>query len=94
MPTQIYEIPDSVKELFTQGENSYRIIDYDEPEMNNNQSMQYFLDCIGATSDNIETDDGTQVIVTHPDFDYKLVIDSGGLGDFYSHGFDVSAYDE
>ena len=90
MATVIYEIPNSVKEMFEQGENSYRIIDYSINEMDNNQSMQHFLYCIGATSENIETDDGTQVIVKHPDFDHKLVIDSGGLGDFYSHGYDVT----
>ena len=28
MATVIYEIPNSVKEMFEQGENSYRIIDY------------------------------------------------------------------
>ena len=86
----IYEIPNSVQDMFEQGETSYRIVDYTIQEMDNNQSMQYFLDCIGATDDNIEIDDGTQVVVKHPNFDYKLVIDSGGLGDFYSHGYDVS----
>lgn len=94
MATVIYEIPNSVKEMFEQGENSYRIIDYSIQEMDNIQSMQYFLDFIGATNDNIETDDVTQVVVVHPDFDYKLVIDSGGLGDFYSHGYDVTLYSE
>lgn len=90
MPTVIYEIPESVKEMFELGNNSYRIIDYTIQEMDNNQSMQYFLECIHATSDNIEINDGTQVVITHPDFSEKLVIDSGGLGDFYSHGYDVS----
>jgi primosomal protein N' len=85
-----YEIPNSVKEMFEQGENSYRIIDYSIEEMDNIQSMQHFLDCIGATSENIDIDDGTQVVVKHPDFDHKLVIASGGLGDFYSHGYDVT----
>lgn len=94
MATVIYEIPNSVKEMFEQGENSYRIIDYSIQEMDNIQSMQYFLDRIGATTDNIETDDGTQVVMTHPDFDQKLVIDSGGLGDFYSHGYDVTLYSD
>ena len=94
MATVIYEIPNSVKEMFEQGENSYRIIDYSIHEMDNIQSMQHFLDCIGATSDNIETDDGTQVVIIHPDFDHKLVIDSGGLGDFYSHGYNVTLYSE
>ena len=47
--------------------------------------------CVTAISTgNIETDDGTQVVIVHPDFDHKLVIDSGGLGDFYSHGYDVT----
>ena len=94
MATVIYEIPNSVKEMFEQGENSYRIIDYSIQEMDNIQSMEHFLDCISATTDNIETDDGTQVVIIHPDFDHKLVIDSGGLGDFYSHGYDVTLYSE
>jgi len=90
MTIMIYEMPSSVKEMFEQGENSYRIIDYSINEMDNIQSMQYFLDLIGAKSENIETDDGTQMVIIHPDFDHKLVIDSGGLADFYSHSFDVS----
>ena len=94
MAIVIYEIPNSVKEMFEQGENSYRIIDYSINGMDNNQSMQYFLDCIGATIDNIKTDDGTQVVIIHPDFDHKLVIDSGGLGDFYSHGYDITIYSD
>lgn len=85
----IYEIPDFVKMLFEQGENCYRIIDYSF-EMDNIEAMQYFLDCIGATDENIELNDGTQVIIIHPDFDYKLVIDSGGLGDFFSHVYHVT----
>lgn len=90
----IYEIPNSVKDMFDCGETSYRIVDYTIQEMDNNQSMQFFLDCIGATEDNIETDDGTQVTIKHPDFEHKLVIDSGGLGDFYSHGFDVCLFND
>lgn len=77
-------------EMFEMGENSYRIIDYTISEMDNIESMQYFLNCIGALDENIETDDGTQVVIVHPDYSHKLVIDSGGLGDFYSHGFDVT----
>lgn len=26
----------------------------------------------------------------HSEYDKRIVIDSGGLGDFYSHGFDCS----
>jgi hypothetical protein len=89
-----YEIPNNVKELFEQGENSYRIIDYaPDMSMDNKQSMGYFLDCIGAKQDNIEEDEGTQIVLMHPDFGMKYVVDSGGLGDFFSHGFDVSLYE-
>lgn len=89
--TEIYEIPDSVLSLFQQGESSYRIISY-EREMDNNQSMRHFLECIGATEDNIYEDSGTQVILKHPDRPDMFVVDAGGLGDFFSHGFDVSEY--
>ena len=87
---QIYEIPNSVKELFENGEHCYRIIDYTIRDMDNIESMQYFLELIGATEDNIEIDDGTQIIMTHPDFNHRLVIDSSGDGDFYSHLYEVS----
>ena len=90
----IYEIPNSVQDMFEQGETSYRIVDYTIQGMDNNESMQFFIDCIGATDENIEIDDGTQVVIKHPDFSHKLVIDSGGLGDFYSHGFDVSLFED
>lgn len=90
----IYEIPESVKDLFEKGETSYRIIDYTIQDMNNIESMTYFLECIGATVDNIETDDGTQVVLKHLDYKEKYVIDSGGLGDFYSHGYNVSLYNQ
>ena len=86
-----YEIPESVEQLFENGETSYRIINY-ETEMDNIQSMQHFLECIGATDEQIETDDGTQVVLKLGD--KRMVIDAGGLGDFFSHGFDVSEYVE
>jgi hypothetical protein len=89
----IYEIPDSVTDLFEQCENSYRIIDYEIPGMNNIESLEYFLNQIGATNGDIYEGGSTQVVLTHPDFDYMLVIDSGGLGDFYSHRYDVSLYE-
>ena len=89
-----YELPDTVKELFEQGENQYRIIDYaPEMEMDNNQSMGYFLDHIGATAYNIKYNDGTQVTLLHEDYEMMYVVDAGGLGDFFSHGFEVSLYD-
>lgn len=94
MHYQNYEVPGSVKELFENGETSYRIINYDPSmEMDNIQSMQHFCETVGISEDYIETDDGTQIVIKHPDFENKLVIDSGGLGDFFSHGFDVSNYE-
>jgi hypothetical protein len=89
----IYEIPSSVTDLFEQGENVYRIMDYEIPGMDNIESLEYFLDQIGATNGDIHEIESTQVVLTHPDFDHMLVVDSGGLGDFYSHRFDVSLYE-
>lgn len=91
MPDFINDCPESVLELFEKGVNSYRIINY-ENEMDNNQSMAYFLDYIGATDDNIYDNSGTQVILKHPDRADMFVVDAGGLGDFFSHGFDVTEY--
>lgn len=93
MTTEIYEIPDSVDHLFREAhENdgaSYRIIDYsDGMEMDNIQSMQLFIECVGIDEAFIVEDEGTQIVLEHPDYGASLVIDSGGLGDFFSHGFD------
>ena len=88
-----YEIPDSITDLFEQGENSYRIIDYEIPDMNNIESLGYFLDQVGVSNGDIYESGSTQVVLTHPDFDFMLVVDSGGLGDFYSHRYDVSLYE-
>ena len=91
---ETYELPDTIKELFEQGENQYRIIDYaPEMEMDNNESMEYFLDHIGATGDNIKHHDGTQVTLLHEDYGMMYVIESSGLGNFFSHGFEVSLYE-
>ena len=84
-------IPNHIKELFENKDNVYDIIDYNLPAMDNIESMQYFLDNIdGITDNNIEVDDGTQVILTHEDYQYKLQIDAGGFGDFFSHVFEVT----
>jgi hypothetical protein len=90
-----YNVPATVKELFENKEASYSIIDYDINEMDNNESMIYFLEMLpDLTDEMIKIDDGTQVILKHPDYDYKLCIDSGGLGDFHRHGYDVSIVKE
>jgi len=82
---RIYEIPNSIQEIFENGETSYRIIDYTIESMDNNKSMEYFLEYSNILPDYIEDNYGTQVILKHPDYQYNIVIDSGGLGDFYSH---------
>ena len=89
-----YYTPDSVRDMFERGEETYKIIDYTIPSMDNIQSMLFFLDYVGIKDDDIDSFDDTQVILKHPDFDFKLVIDSGGFGDFYSHRYDVSLFVE
>lgn len=89
MSKEIYEIPSSIKELFINGERAYRIIDYSR-EMDNNQSMQHFIECVDISSDNIDLDDGTQLYLKHPDYEYLAVVNASGLGDFFSHSFEVS----
>ena len=85
-----YEIPGSVKELFTDDCADYRIVDYNLGEMDNVQSMSYFMECVGISNDYVLLNDGTQVHFWHPEFIYHIVIDSSGLGDFWSHGFEVT----
>ena len=98
MKTEIYEIPNSITQMFDEfakGETSYRIInENDNMSMDNNQSMQHFIECVGIPTENIEDDEGTQIVVSHEDYNFKIVIDSGGLGDFYSHGFEMSRYED
>jgi hypothetical protein len=62
--------------------------------MDNNKSMEHFIECVGIPNENIEKNEGTQIVVSHEDYNYKIVIDAGGLGDFYSHGFDLSLYED
>jgi len=82
-----YNIPDNVQELFANGECSYSIIDPDQPG-DNIFSLRLFLECVGVPSEMIEEDLGTQVTLC--DGTKRIVIDSGGLGDFHRHGYDVT----
>lgn len=50
--------------------------------------MQLFLELVEVPEEMIECDDGTQVTLF--DGTTRLVIDSGGLGDFHLHGYDVT----
>lgn len=83
-----YEIPESVKELFTD-DSHYQIVDYNF-EMDNNEAMRYFIEQVGIPASNILLDDGTQVHFQHPDYNYHIVIDCSGMGDTFSHQYDVT----
>ena len=89
-----YNVPESIDELFDNGERSYSIIDYTIPPMDNIQSMEFFLDQVGIEDKDIVEANGTQVYLKHEKYTYQMCIDAGGLGDFYSHGYDVSIYKE
>ena len=39
---------------------------------------------------NIAEYDGTQVYLKHDAYPFQIRIDSGGLGDFYSHSFNAT----
>ena len=85
-----FNLPEDIEELFSRGEETYILIDYDLPEMDNIQSMDFFVNLLDIPEENILLDDGTMIILTHPDYDYNLRIDAGGLGDFHSHKWEVS----
>ena len=82
-----YNIPDDADELFANGEAHYEIRDYDR-ECDNIGAMILFLECVGVPEEFVVEDDGTQVTLSNGTV--TLCIDSGGLGDFFSHGFDVT----
>jgi len=86
-----YYIPADVDELFANGRAQYEIYDRDQAG-DNVFAMDLFLECVGVPEEMIEEDEGTQVILN--DGVTLLCIDSGGLGDFYHHGYDVTVLSE
>lgn len=89
-------IPDTLLELFTMGDFSYSYINYNGPEMDNVEAMAYFKEKLGLVPDRLienlfilEIDDGTQLFISCSEKLKLAIVDSGGLGDFFSHGFDV-----
>lgn len=88
----IYEIPSSIEEMFENKHCFYKIINYSNGnDMDNIQSMSHFLESIPSSFNyDIEENEGTRVVLSHPSYKYKIRIDSYGLGDFFSHGFEVS----
>ena len=84
------DIPISIEELFSNGCQNYYLTDYGLPPMDNIESMEYFLGRVGASIDNIDVDDGTYIVLSHPDYEYALEIQSGGMGDFNTHIWQVT----
>lgn len=86
-----YNIPDNYDALVNDGECQYTILGVET--RNNMDSMERFIEAVPGLADKIEVDEGTQIVVTHPDPVKVIVIDAGGLGDFYDSGFDVTVVD-
>ena len=84
----IWEMPESKKELYENGDNTYRAQEYSsEFEMDNIQALSWFIDYIEIENEDFIYYDGTQCQIKIKDKEFQ--IDSGGFGDFYSHKFDV-----
>jgi hypothetical protein len=62
--------------------------------MDNIQAQAAFFEAVGIKEENIVEDLGTSAILSHPDYDFKLYLESSGLGTFFRHGFEVSVYEE
>lgn len=60
-----------------------------EKDMDNIESMHHFIE-ENDLGDFVKEDDGTFVILEHPDYDFEVALDSYGLGDFFTHGIGAS----
>ena len=89
--TEEWNLPANYDELVAAGETQYSILGVLTSD--NMDSMSRFVDFVEGLASKIEVDDGTQIQVAHPDRAKIIVIDAGGLGDFYDSGFDVSIVD-
>lgn len=59
-----------------------------EEDLNNIEAMRVFLED-HELENNVSEDDGTMVFLFHDDYDFKLIVESFGEGDFFSHGIVV-----
>lgn len=83
-----WNIPENFDRLIVLGDAQYSILGVET--RNNMDSMQRFVEAIPIPADKIEIDDGTQIIITHPDPSKIIVVEAHGLGDFFDSGFDVT----
>ena len=88
MRLEQWNIPADYDALVAEGDAQYSILGVETA--NNMDSMCRFIEAVGIPGDKVEVDDGTQVVLTHPDPGKIIVIDAVGLGDFYDSGFDVA----
>jgi len=90
-----YNMPESIVDIFEEGEGQWTAQDYaPEMEMDNVEAMNWFMEKVGIRDEDCASIEDTQIILKHPEYPHKLCVDSGGLGDFFSHGFDVSISEE
>ena len=90
-----YCLPEDLDELFRTGPTQWYAREYvPEMEMDNVQAMAWFMDVVGISDGDCIAIEDTQIVVRSPAHPFTLCIDSGGLGDFFSHGFDVSIVEE
>ena len=95
-----YDVPETIKQMFDdvlKSENGveYSIVDYsDEMDLDNVESMAYFLDMLGVDSEDVLEDNGTLVYLKDVGYAEVIAIESYGLGDTYSHGFYCSVVKE
>jgi len=80
------KLPESIEEMFENTPENYRYFSYES--MDNFWSMDWFIKNF-ELQDFVYINDGTQIILEHPDYEFKLQVDAGGLGDFYSHSFNT-----
>lgn len=83
----------NIEDVFEDVGMSYRF--NTKTSYDNIESMRIFVERIYKLEvNNIFIDDGTMVVLEHPDYDYRVRLDSGGEGDFKSHIIETSIYVE
>jgi len=87
----MYDLPETLDDLFRNREASYSITD-PEQRGDNIFALNLFLELVGVPDEMIERWDETQATLF--DGNRRIVIDSGGLGDFHLHGYDVSVVED
>lgn len=60
-----------------------------ESDLDNIDSMRHFLE-ENDLEEFVKEDDGTAVVLEHPEYDFYVGLDSYGLGDFFTHGIGAS----